>query len=297
MKLRNIDPLTVTEGMLTDTNVTEDDHDVWDNAETYGIGDQVIVTTGYHRIYTSLRATNLNHHPATDTSDPPYWQDVGPTNLWAMFDQPKSTSTSNSAGIEATLVPGVAVGGLALIGVAGTTAHIQVKDEPGGVEVYAVTIDLVDADGESIEDVALIDLPQLADAEINVTINGANAALGGLVIGTVRQLGDGIKVGAELRLRDFSTAEEDEDLGTVEFVRRGYAKKLDLKILVQNGDFASVYRWFARVRGKPSVWIGSTSPELSPLVLWGWASDFSLSMPYARHAEGSVQIKSLTSEV
>ena len=66
MKL--IIPTTITDAMLTSTNVDETISTVWSGATTYAAGAFVYILTGTKRdIYESLQAANLNKAPATET--------------------------------------------------------------------------------------------------------------------------------------------------------------------------------------------------------------------------------------
>ena len=66
MKL--IIPTTITDAMLTSTNVDETISTVWSGATTYAAGAFVYILTGTRRdIYESLQAGNLNKAPATET--------------------------------------------------------------------------------------------------------------------------------------------------------------------------------------------------------------------------------------
>ncbi|WP_285303354.1 hypothetical protein, partial [Klebsiella pneumoniae] len=79
--LKVIPPLSITDSILTSSNVAETDYATWSSGTTYNIGDRVrYVSTNIHKVYESLRVTNLNHDPTTDTSSPPYWIEVSATN-------------------------------------------------------------------------------------------------------------------------------------------------------------------------------------------------------------------------
>ena len=74
-----VNPLTITDAMLTSSTVTEDDYSAWSGSTTYALGARVIVLST-HKIYQSLQASNLNKDP---TAQPLWWIEVSPTNKWA----------------------------------------------------------------------------------------------------------------------------------------------------------------------------------------------------------------------
>ena len=85
-----------------------------------------------------LRATNLNHDPTTDTSSPPYWIEVSPTNRWKMFDTSNTTQTTNANTIVVTLTPGRVVNSVSLLNIEGTSVRVKLADPVEGV-VYDKT--------------------------------------------------------------------------------------------------------------------------------------------------------------
>ncbi len=73
--MRAIPPLSVTDAVLTSSSVPDGGVAAWSGATTYGLGDQVRLTTGtVSDVYTSLSGGNLNHSP--DVS-PSWWAPAG----------------------------------------------------------------------------------------------------------------------------------------------------------------------------------------------------------------------------
>ena len=63
----------MTDAIFTSSNVTEADYGVYSAATTYALNAYVIVTTGVHKIYQSLVASNLGN-AVTDITK---WLDSG----------------------------------------------------------------------------------------------------------------------------------------------------------------------------------------------------------------------------
>ncbi len=70
-----IPPITVTDTMLTSTNVLEAGLVAWSSGTTYAAGNQVKVLTGssLETVYESLVGSNLNHAPA---ASPTFWKQI-----------------------------------------------------------------------------------------------------------------------------------------------------------------------------------------------------------------------------
>ena len=83
-----IEPVTVTDAILTSSDIVEDDYAKYVAGTTYGDGNTIMVTdTGIHKIYESLLANNLNHYPPDNlTGATPWWLEISATNKWKAFD-------------------------------------------------------------------------------------------------------------------------------------------------------------------------------------------------------------------
>jgi len=83
-----IEPVTVTDTILTSSDIVEDDYAEYNAGTTYGDGNTIMVTdTGIHKIYESLLASNLNHYPPDNlTGVTPWWLEISATNKWKAFD-------------------------------------------------------------------------------------------------------------------------------------------------------------------------------------------------------------------
>lgn len=272
-------PTKVTDANFGSSTVAESDHPVWSSANTYAAGDRVILTAGYHRVYQSMQAGNINHHPATDTSDPPYWAEVGPTNRWAMFDLSNSTATTNAGSITVVISPG-RIGGVFLAGLVGDELVVTLKDAPAGNVVYTRTVDILTrdvadwfdfyfADYIQLSEVVLADLPPYTGGELTVTVTGSgDVAIGTLAVGKLMLLG-ATQYGAEGGIIDYSRKETDA-FGVTTFVERPFSKRSSMTVEVDKNKINFVARTLQDLRATPAVYLGGTDPAHGLLNVLGF---------------------------
>jgi len=138
-------PIAIDSGMLASSTEAEDDYAAYNPATTYGITDSDrVISTTTHRIYQSLRASNINHDPddvVNRAGDAPWWQDVSATNRWKMFDDQVATPTIADSPFTVVLTPGP-FNAVDLRGLDADEITITVKDAPGGAVTYTYTGDL-----------------------------------------------------------------------------------------------------------------------------------------------------------
>ena len=85
-------PITIAGDQLISSTIPENDHPAWDVETAYTTGDDVIHD---HRIWRALESTTGDEPTAEATE----WQDRGPTNRFAMFDQRPDYLSSRSGSI------------------------------------------------------------------------------------------------------------------------------------------------------------------------------------------------------
>jgi hypothetical protein len=282
--LRLLQPIAVTDAVLTASSVPETDYAAWAAGTTYAAGARVIAG---HRTYESIASGNVGHSPA---ATPDRWLDVGPTNRWAMFDQALGTATT-AAEAAITLQPGSAVNGLALLDVDAGTVRVQT---PGYDRTQPVTpgkavtfLDLSVAAGASITVTVgrgVAAFPSVwDDAEVwndaepwfdTITAGGGNGdvSIGTLLLGRVVDLGV-TEASPTAGIRDFSRKEVD-DFGEVTVVERAWAKRMGAKALIRTEALDLVAGRVAAVRARPSLWIGDD--EVDSLIVYGFFTSFSV---------------------
>lgn len=292
-------PVTVTSAMLISENVSET-VGAWSSGTTYAAGDQVLLTST-QRIYESLQGSNLNHSP--DTS-PTWWEDVAPTNTWALFDSQVSTSTTGTSDITYTLSAAYATC-IAFLGVVGDSVAVTVRDGNGGTVVHQATEGLAGAGVTDWLEYFFIDtadarttavftgLPILGTTHITFTITGTGTvSVGQCVLGTLREIG-GTEYGMRAGIIDYSRKDTDE-FGTTTFTQRGFSKRLSATLMIDNADLGRVQRTLYNLRATPTLWIASDDVTYEePGVVFGFFRDFSTEISYPTFARCAIEIEGL----
>ncbi|KHA63443.1 hypothetical protein [Sphingomonas sp. Ant20] len=311
--LQLLQPIAITEAVLTSSSVSEDDAIEWTAAGGYALGQRVI-RRSTHRLWESLLERNVGHDPATTTGA---WLDVGPTNRWAMFDQALGSVTTDEAPIVVTLRPGPAASGLAILDCNAATVRVQAPEydrtvAPTGSSGAALFLDLSLAAGASITvtltpfgkaatrvvwddgfawddsvswqdtvaGTATVEPPSWADAEAVSDTTEWQDSRGGdgtVFVGTM-VLGIlrplGITEGsATSGITDYSRRETDE-FGETMIVPRAWAKRMAGKALIRTDAVDQVVGRIAAVRAVPSLWLGDAGVD--SLIVYGFFKDFSV---------------------
>ncbi|MDP2099840.1 MAG: hypothetical protein U1D70_08125 [Methylobacter sp.] len=300
MKL--IKPTVITDAMFTSSTAPEADFAAWAVGTAYVVGNKVIRTT--HRIYECL-ADNTGNIPEDNlTGLTPKWLDIAPTNKWAMMDDVIGTSTTIASPLTVVLSPGP-FGGLALMELVGKDAEITVKESPSGITVYNKTISL---DGtvitsfydwffapyKQLDSFVLTDLPDqfyTPEITISITATTGNVSCGVCKLGEVINIG-GTEYGATSGVIDYSRKEKDV-FGRYTIVERAFSKRANFKIFTDKIDYNRISRRLAEVRATPSVWIGSDIPGYEPLVIYGFAKDWSIDVAYPTANYCNLEIEGL----
>lgn len=291
-------PITVTEAMLTDSNVPETDYAAWSSGATFGLEARCVYQ---HQVWQSLQSGNTNKVPG---SEPDWWALVGVTNRWKAFDRSSTTQTANPLAISWTLQPVAGVTAIAGFKVTGAlTVRVRVTHPTLGL-LYDRTLNLARTpnrpgwwawffgEREAPDVFLLSDLPGLPGCTYQVDFTGTTAlAVGILVLGQARRFGLGALQGARIGLIDYSRNETDE-FGETTFVARGSAKSMQLDVPVPMQHAASVYRMFDGLRGRPLVVVGSPGVELT--FLYGSLQELDAPLSYPDHAIFNLSFKGLT---
>lgn len=297
-----VSPLTITDAMLTSTNVAETDYSAWSSGSTYALAARVILTST-HKVYESLQASNTNHDPLTS---PLWWIEVSPTNRWKSLDTSVSTQTAQATSITYTLTPGQAVNTIALLNITGgTSVTISMTSAlAGGATVYSKTVDLSSVPiapdwwvwfygvKTAPTQVILNDLPSYSDGVISVNLSGtASLALGVLMIGRQRAFGVGIQYGARVGIQDYSRKEKN-DFGDTVLVQRAFAKRANFDMQIAKSEVDLFQIFLTEVRAKPCLWIGSTVYEST--TVFGFYKNFDILISYPTYADCSLELEGLT---
>lgn len=302
--MKFIRPSAITTANLISSSVAETDYSAWSAATTYAIGNRVISTTT-HRIYESAQDANLNHDPVTDTSNPAWWIDIGPTNRWAMFDRAVGTITTGATPLAVTIAPGI-VNSLALLDLYASGVTVTITDGLAGPTVFSQSYTLGDSaelfdwymyffDPIIQKDSLIVEnLPPYTAAHITISIAsaGANAECGTLSLGTMVEVGQ-TRYGAEIGILDYSKKETDI-FGITSVLERAYAKRIEARVLIDNDRLDYIARQLSAVRATPCVWAADNSGGYSSMVAYGFYKDWRINISYPNQSDASLTIEGLT---
>jgi hypothetical protein len=312
--MRVIDPITITESILTDSNVPENDYPEWSGSITYATGNYVRETAGVHKIYRSLRDANLKNYPPSNTSGlTPWWMEISSTNRWKMFDLAMSSQTENPSSIQVTLTPGDIVTAISLFNVDAAYVNIVMNDPIDG-EVYNETIILEATEivlwetdttwssdevwqGGSWNDllelfVIRTNLPPYRNATITISIvsSGVNAKCGSLIIGRLKTLGE-TKYDPTFGIVDYSLNSVDT-FGHYVVTQRAFSRRMSCTFMMSTWYHVEVFRFLTQHRAAPLVWI--LSEEFNTTIVYGFYKDFSIVVPNLALSECNISIEGLT---
>ncbi len=299
-----IKPITVTDSVLTSTNIAENDYAEWAVGTTYNTGDKVISTTT-HRIYESVIDSNLGNDPTTD--DGTNWLNIGATNRWKAFDQYISDPVSNTTSIQYTLTPpdGSIPSAVALLNLKGISANVTVTDSVDG-EVYNTDIDLLDnrnivdwytyffEEQVQREEALFLDIPPYIGAVVSVTVQeevGQTAELGQLVFGFLSDVGLTV-YGTSIGIEDYSIKDRDA-FGNAIIVERNFSQTVDFDVQFETQNARKVQKTLAALRATPVVYLGSTDVSYGTLV-YGFYRRFDITLETPSYAFASIEVEGLT---
>lgn len=299
-----IKPITVTDSVLTSTNIAENDYAEWNSGTTYAIGDKVISVTT-HRIYESVTASNLNNDPTTD--DGTNWLNIGATNRWKAFDNYISDPVTNTTSIQYTLTPpnGSIPSAVALLNLKGISANVTVTDSVDG-EVYNTDIALLDnrnivdwytyffEEQVQREEALFLDIPPYIGAVVSVTVQeevGQTAELGQLVFGFLSDVGLTV-YGTAIGIEDYSIKSRDA-FGNAIIVQRNFSQTVDFDVKFETQNARKIQKTLAALRATPVVYLGSTDVSYGTLV-YGFYRRFDITLETPSYAFASIEVEGLT---
>lgn len=298
--MRVIEPIQMTDTILTDTNVPEDDFAVWAALTAYVAGDKVILTST-HRIYEAVQATT-GDDPATD--DGTNWLDIDATNRYRAFDGSIESQTSQASSIEYEFTVDGNYQGLALLNILGTQLIVNITDPIEGA-LATRTFDLFDNAGVldwwtyfylpvvQLEDIIVSDLPIYDGAVVTVeVVDAVTAKIGELILGVEYRLGTST-TGSVLEIEDFSTKQKDE-FGRTFILERAFANTVNFQFAFPISTARGVRSLLTSLRAKPAVYF--TQPTLVEYGanVYGFPRDFRINLETTEVAFASLEIEGLT---
>ena len=293
-------PKTIDDSNFVSSTLLENDHLPWSGSTTYAAGDRVIMTTGVHKIFESIVGSNLNHNP---TTSPTFWVEVGPTNRWAAFDTSGGTYSYSSGSNIVFSFTMDRVTSIALIELTARSVRIQAT-APGYPNYYDQTYNLGDravisnwydyftADSFLSTELIITDIPAIPSTTFTITIenNGNPLQVGNFIAGTYIELGK-TQYGAKIGIIDYSKKSVSE-YGKVTITQRGFSKKMDVNLTVENSVVDAVAARLNYLRSTPCLWVGANG-VFESLTVYGFYKDYSVEIPYPTHSLCSLQIEGI----
>lgn len=240
---------------------------LWSAVTTYP---QLATCSGSNgRVYESLQAGNLNHAlPVLPATTNAWWQDVGPTNRWAVFDSASNTQTVWSSPYTVVFAPGMRVNTIGVTGLVANSITISATSVFGGGTVYGpITTDLNIRNVSNGYDYAFepfstqpslvfFDIPPYSDIVFTVTVNSTygNIKVGSIIVGTYTYLGNA-EYGAKGDALNFSVIERD-DYGNATLVPRRSVPKVTATLNVESSRVNKVRAARTKLNAVPALWSG-----------------------------------------
>lgn len=260
-------------------------------------GGAAINFTGAQSGVHTAKASNNVGKAAPDTT---YWNPKGYTNRYKMLDEFNNTQTTNPDSILLTLAPGQVVQGVYCGNLEATEVVITMTDPIEGV-VFTATESLVVADSGSSffrwffnalrrkTYFVSVQMPVYYSATVTIEIKnpGGVAKCGMCVVGRLLDVGLS-QVGLGTDIKDYSSTTFNFD-GTSKSVLRGYSKRMNIDVDLDNQLIDSVQENLARLRGTSVVWVGATM--YGSAILFGKYSSFKNIIKGLTYSQMSLQIE------
>lgn len=259
-------------------------------------------TASTHYIYESLQAGNTGNVPRVTGSL--WWQQTGSTNRWKMFDG-SLTSQTTGASVQVEIDITSLIDSVVLLNLSGSSVNITLTDDVDG-EVYNEDHDLTATSGiddwwlylfEPVDRSSALfvgDLPPVSAGTLTITVTEVTTdtlvQVGACVIGLAVEVG-GTQYGASVGIQDYSIIEADE-FGVYNIVERDFSDTANFTVAVENADVSRVKKLLSSLRATESVYIGSDDFEST--FVYGFPSDWNISIQYPTHSILSIEVKGLT---
>lgn len=296
--MRALEHIVITDANMT-TNVTEDANPIWVSGTAYSVGN-LVHRVETHRIYKCAVATSSTVAPEDNVSE---WQDVGPTNAWAMFDRENGSQTQNVDSITFSITPDGLVDALAVINVNAIEMTVEMSTVADGI-VYSKTEPLVI---RSVSDwrefwvklpvrkqrVVLDDLPLYLDATITITLTaiGETVECGTFVTGMLKSIGDTVW-GSNGGINDFSVKDTDE-FGNWTIRPRPFRDRDSFDVEVPTAKLDGVRQYLSQKRAVPQLWIGSSLYQ--GMITYAMCKNFEVNYSNAVISHVTLELEGLTS--
>lgn len=255
-----------------------------------------------HRVYESLQASNTGHNPY---SSPEWWEDIGPSLRYAMFDTLRNTASYAASPMTVVVTPGQRIDTIAALGVDAATVRISMTSS--GSTVYDETADLTTREAfdwydwffkpfaQSYQNL-FQDLPPYSNGVITAvfTRSGGYVSCGALCMGQKTELGETQR--SPIRdVKNFSTVERDE-FGTSVLIPRRSVPVTKQKVWVDSGAVTGLTAIASALNAVPAVWAGLTDNDndyFPSLLILGYYRQFSIDLMSAPKAELTLELEEI----
>lgn len=391
--MRVIDPRAIS---LKSTNVAANSQAEWAAGTTYGLGDEIQVTTATpHTVYKSLRGNNTGRNPAdsltpvqevgtsttsiaigdgahvftiqpglsfsagmiveiTKTTTPKtvnmtaevtaynsgtgelsvmvystsgegshadwtitsedeigFWEDVGSTNQYKMFDEYINTQTENLEEIDFKLDTERA-DYVALFGLEGKLVELELWDSTENTLLWSGEIDLIygsptvaqisdwyeyffgefSAQKDATSDIGVITYAGVLRIKITAE-TGLTAKCGNVIVGRAFDIGT-TQYDAKAGMVDFSDIATDKKTGRMKVVQGPWAKRNSVKLRIENYKLDAIYKLLTTLRGVPTAWDANNSGiKYESFVVFGLFKDFDIIYSNDRRSWCELEIKGI----
>lgn len=292
-----IPPTTITDGMLSYSNVTEPSPaesalpgyaGTWNSGTTYGLNAIVIYSTT-HTLYQSLQAGNVGQTPGAVGAST-WWLYYGSTERWSVFDAKVGSQATRTASLTYEIDPGP-IDSVAILNLEADTVTVTMTDV-GGAGPAVVWSETVLTDGLFTSDIVKTDFPLTyltPHLVIKIDYTGETAKVGEIVVGVKESLGS-TQYNPAISIIDYSIKETDT-FGNYTVLERAYSKRLTCQTVIQNTDLDETYNTLANHRATPVVWVGSE--DYASMIVYGFYKDFSIEISYPTVSICSLEIEGL----
>lgn len=301
--MRVLLPLPITPALVTATTAPMDASPVWSAATAYAKDDLC------HRVETArvYRRITAGTSPTPPESDRDMWQDFGPVNRYAMFDQLRSTRTQvQAAPLSVTIEPGARFDSAALLGMRGQSVTLTTTT---GAVSQVRTIALF---GRSVaswyqfftrpfaqrESLVLWDLAAWRNTTLTIDVQplpgpSGMAGCGVLAVGTSEVLGDALW-DYEADALNFSETERAFD-GSLTLLPRRAVPKLAIQVRVPAARVDAVLALREQTNAVPVLWDAWTrypgSPYAASARIYGIWRRFSLRPGNVKYAIADIELE------
>lgn len=303
-----IPPITINDTTLTSTTVSEPSTGevVWNSTTNYAT-DDIVIRTSTHRKYQRITPGGID--ATAPESAPTKWQDIGPTNAWAMFDQNRNVATVSPAGTMTVVIePNKRIDSLGLIGVNADTVTVTME-APVGTVVFGPTEYSMNTRNTTTwstyffgtflykETLLITSFPMYANS--TVTIEFANDTddiqCSGVILGSSVYLG-AVQYDAVSDALNFSKIERDE-FGNSELIPRRTVPKTQQSLWVDKSLVNSVRQVRKDLNAIPALWSGLddqfTDPYFESILIFGIYKQFEINIAQPSVATISLELEEL----